>query len=169
MANERFLQDQKPNFQALFTLAGVPVTDADGKIIIRRIDDNLFFDGVSAYQAAPVSIQMIKAGGDVNNPGWWGYTPPVSLEPGTYVPTATDANSNSDSGDVFGEVIIDDDFAKSVEFAADGAIGQADYDGTGSIIKLYSWRRIAEFISFACKDKDGLAAQLKAIFNKTKI
>ena len=139
MSVERYLLNENIKFQVIFVdVNNSPIITADGKITIRRLSDDLYFDGISSFSASPTLIQMIKVS-DVNSPGWWKFNFDTDgLPSDTYIATVTDANSLGVNAPLIGESIVDDSLANAIEIAGAAAIGKATYNSTTSKLTLLS-------------------------------
>ena len=102
----RYALNETISIQAIFEdQFKVPITTATGKLTIRRLSDDKYFDGVSTWSATLVLIDMVKVS-DANAPGWWRFlfnTTGMAKE--TFITTVTDGSANAKNVPQQGELI----------------------------------------------------------------
>jgi len=150
----------------------VPIITADGKITVRRLSDDLYFDGtftagVPNFIATPTLLSMSKVG-DADSPGWWKFDFDTSkLSSDDYVFTITDANALAKNVPQLSKAIVGDLLALAIESGAAGAVGKVVYNEETSILDLYEWDDSTTiFKSFDMKDINGSPAGTLPFFQK---
>ena len=147
----------------------VPITTAAGRVTIRRLSDDKYFNGAT-FDAAPTLLVMTEIS-EANSPGWWEFNFNTNGFPDdTYIFTVTDNNSLAANTPQIGESIVGDALTKAIEAAAAGGVGRVVYNAVTSQIKLYKWDDPAAVLfTFNTKDSNGNPSLNQPIFEKVSV
>lgn len=95
MTIERFQQGSTEKFTVIFRDSiGTPITNADGKIIIQRVSDRLYWDGAN-FVAGKTLLSMTEPD-ETNSPGLWEYSYTFPNSDESYNVTMRDSSGNAD-------------------------------------------------------------------------
>ena len=159
--------------QSLFVdITNTPITNGDARVTIRRVSDDRYFDGVSAFAPAVTLIAMAKVDGtDLISPGWWEFNFNTNgFAEDTYIFTVTDANGFAQNTPQTKSEVVSDALARAIEAAAAGGVGRAVYNAAASTLTLYKWDDPATIlIVFNAKNPQGDPAGSGEIFEKIPV